>query len=323
MLLHGVSVVEQAVPPVGVGVVAPLVASVDGLADYPGTLGVLGLVVHAGEEFHHIFVGVEDIVGTFGCHTELVDGVNRPVTGRFIIRGSGRFLPSEAAAVTYGGLALGPGAFLGSDQNHAECCTGSVNCGRGGILDDGNGFHVVGVHTVDVSHGAVDEHERGRSVDGSEASDVQRARASGITGRCGDVQARDGTLEHGGQGVGGTVLQFLSLHSGHGSGEVHLFLGTVTDDDGLFEYHVIFCQRDVHHVLPGGNTHALGGVTEAGENEYDVAGRNAECPASVGIRDRSRGRAFQNDSYAGQRLVCAVENLSGYCTVLGLQSHAG
>ena len=201
VLLRGTLVVVQHVPPVVVAVVDPLLAPVARVFHHPGAVGVLGLVVDAGQELLHVIVGVVDVQAAVVGFPELVDGVDRPVAGVFVVgRGGGR-LPAHASAVSHGGFAFGGGSALGGDEDDSEggACTVDGRCR--GVFNDGDGFYVVGVDEFQVADGAVDEHQGAGAVDGGDAAHVDGGRAAGHAGRGGDVQSRHGTLQHVGQRV--------------------------------------------------------------------------------------------------------------------------
>ena len=187
------NVVVEFVPPVGVGVVLIVHAAlgVGSGGDDPRTLGILGLVVHAGEEFHHVLLGVVHIVGTLALVPELVDGVDGPVAPGFPFGGGGRHFDAPAAVVADGGLVFIYRTFLGGHQDDAIGCTGAVDGCRRCILDDGDGGHVLGVDAVDAAFDAVDEHEGITAVDGGVASDVQRTGGTGVAAGSGDVESGD------------------------------------------------------------------------------------------------------------------------------------
>jgi hypothetical protein len=115
---------------------------------------------------------------------------------------------------------------------------------------------LIGVDLAERAFDAVDEHERLRAVERTDASDaddrVVTARDTGILHRlqAGEL-AREGVSQRGGR----RLEQILAAHVGDGPRQGHLALLAITDDDQLFEHLGIRFQDDIqgsgcrHHFL--------------------------------------------------------------------------
>ena len=307
----GMHVIVHLVPPVGVGIILILAI----LDDHPGAFRILGLVVDTAEQFHHIFLRVVHVVGPLALVPELVEGVNRPVTGGFPIGGSGGHLHAPAAAVSHAGTFI-PGTVLGSDQDDTVSSAGAVYGGGRGVLDHGDGGHVLRIDAVDAALHAVDEHQRVTAVDRGVAADVEAACGTGVAAGSRDVQARDRALQHSGKVVCRTVLQLLALHRRDGAGEVHFLLGTIAHDHGLLEGDVVLLESDVDSCLVRGNRNGFRSITEAGNDQDDFTGGNLEVEGSIHVRYGAGRRSFQDDAGAEDGKSFSVEHPSGYRPVL-------
>ena len=178
MRLRRASLPVQHIPPVVISVIHPLPSSVPDDFHRPRAARILGLVVHTGKKLVHIFISVLNIILTTVGLPEFVDRIHRPVTPVFIVGRGSRLFPAETPAVPYGGLAVPVGSGLGSDKDHTECGTSSVDCGGRGILDNGDRSHIIRIKPVEVTgvtgH-TVDNDQRIRRIDGIDASDINGA----------------------------------------------------------------------------------------------------------------------------------------------------
>ena len=312
VLLDRMPVVVQLVVPVRVAVVHPLLAAVADLLHDPGTLRILRHVVHAGQEFGHVVLGVGRVVLAGVGRPELVHGVHRPIAAGLEVGGDRRLLPSQPAAVADGGLAALVRAGLGGDEDDAVGGAGAVDGGGRSVLDHGNAGHVIGIHAAHVGLHAVHEDQRVRRIDGGDTPDVQGTGGTRITGRSGDVQARYRALEHVRQVVRGTVFQVLGVHGGDGAGEVHLLLDAVAHDHGLIQKHGVFLQGDVHRPLPGGDTDGLGDITQTGDFQRHLVRGDAEGEGSVGGGHVTGRRTGDEHGRSDQGLLPRVQDCSGH-----------
>ncbi len=312
VLLDRMPVVVQLVVPVRVAIVHPLLAAVADLFHDPGTLRILRHVVHAGQEFGHVVLGVGRVVLAGVGRPELVHGVHGPVAAGLEVGGDRRLLPAHAAAVADGGLAALVRTGLGGDEDDAVCGARTINGGGRGILDHGDILHVIGVHPAHVGFHAVHEDERISRVDRGDTADVQGTGGTRITGSRGDVQARDRALEHVREIVGGTVFQVLGVHGGDGAGEVHLLLDAVAHDHGLFQEHGVLLESDAYRPLPGGDAHGLGDIPQAGDFQRHLFRGDAEGEGSVGRGHVTGCRSGDEHGRADEGLLPRVQDCSGH-----------
>ncbi len=316
VLLDRMAVVVQLVVPVRIGIVDPLVAAVADLLHDPGAFGILRHVVHAGQHLGHVVGGVVGVVLAGVGRPELVHGIDGPVAAGLEVGGDRRLFPAHAAAVTDRGLATLFGTGLGRHENDAVRSAGTVDGGGRGILDHGNALHIGGIHAGEVTFGTVDEDQRVGRVDGGDTADVQASGGARVTGRGGDVQARDRTLEHVRQVVRGTVLEFLGIHRRDGAGEVHLLLDAVAHDHGFLQHHVVLLEGDGDPSLTGRDADGLGGVAQAGDFQRHFFGRDAEREGSVGGRHFSGRGSGEDDGGADDGLLSGVQDRAGHDPVL-------
>ena len=312
VLLDRVTVVVQFVVPVRVAVVHPLLAAVAVFLHDPGTFGILRHVVHAGQEFGHVVLGVGRVVLAGVGRPELVHGVDGPVAAGLEVGRNRRLFPAEAAAVADRGLAALVAAGLGGDENHTVGGARAVDGGGGGVLDHGDAFHVIGVHPAHVGLHAVHEDERVGGVDGGDAADVQGTGGTRVTRRDGDVQARDRTLEHVREVVRGTVFQFLGVHRGDGAGEVHLLLDAVAHDHGFLEELIVLLEGNAHRLLSRRDDEGPGGIAQTGDFQCHLAGGDTEGEGSVGGGHVAGRRTGDHDGRTDQGLLPGVQDCSGH-----------
>ena len=323
LLNHRVLVVVKLMVPVRIGIVNPLLAAVAHLFHHPGTGGILRLVVHTGQQFGHVVGGVVGVVLAGIGSPELVHRINRPVTAGFKVRRDRGLFPAPAAGIAHLGLSALVRSSLGGHQNHAVGGTGAVDGGGRCILNHGDVLHVGGVHAGKVSLGAVDEHQRIGRVDGGDTADVQGTGAAGITGRGGNVKAGNRTLKHVGEVVRGTVGQFLGVHGGHGTGEVHLLLDTVTHHHRLFQHHLVLLKDHIHAALGSGDIHLCGHITQAGYLKGNLGIGHTDGESTVGPGHVGIVGAGDHDNGAHHRRAARILDDAGDNPVLGTQGPEG
>ena len=313
-----VYVIVQFMPPVGVGIVLILAV----LDDDPGTFRVLGLIVDTAQEFHHVFLRVVHIIGTLALVPELVQGVHGPVTRGFPVGGGSGHFHTPAAAVTHPG-ALVRLAALGGDKNDTVSGAGTVNGCGGRILDDGDGCNILGIDAVEAALDAVDKDQRLTAVDGGVTTDVEGTGRTGITTGRGDVQARNRSLQHGGQIMGGTVFQLGTLHGSHGAGEIHFFLNAVTDHHCLFQHHVVLLEDYIHAALGRGDVYLSGYITQAGYLEGNLPVVHTDGEGTVHSGHCGIVGTGDHDDSAHHRCAARILDDARDNPVLGIQGPEG
>ena len=166
------------VPPVVVSVVYPLLTAVSFFFHYPRTVGILCLIVYTGKQLLHVVICIVYVQSTRIGFPELVDGVNRPVSGCFIIGRSSRSFPSEASAISNCSFSFLFVTRFGSNQYHTEGCSCTVYCSCRSVFDYRNRFHIIRVNAVQIALRSIDKNQRTGSVDRSGTTHVDAWRAA-------------------------------------------------------------------------------------------------------------------------------------------------
>ena len=148
-------------------------------------------------------------------------------------------------------LEYDPGAevfrtFLRGDEDHAVRRAGTVDARRRGILEERNGFDVVGIQPGHFADYAVDQHDRVvRLVDRRSAADQE----FGVCARCrigrGDPHAGDASLQGVADRIDGDTLQEMPVEFADGRSHRPARLRAVSDHHHVLEYGFVFLQYDV------------------------------------------------------------------------------
>ena len=161
------------VVPVSIVIVCPALLTVAFGLNGPGTEWILGFVVYTSEELHHVVVVILDVlVATVGSLPECIYSVNRPVALGDEVGGCSRFFPTGTTIETHCSHTVFSLTTLGCYKNNTVGSASTVDGRSGSVLDNGDGFHVVGVYHVDVADSAVDKDEWATAVDRRLAADV-------------------------------------------------------------------------------------------------------------------------------------------------------
>ena len=188
-----------------------------------------------------LVVGVLDTVAVVGLSAGLVE--LEPFVQAEGLREFVEDLGGDIGIIGHAQAAGDAGALLGRDEDDAVRTAGTVDSGGCTILQDGDGFDVLG---GDVAEGSaddtVDDHERGvAAVDGGRATDLVTGSVTAGVGV--DVQTGDLTDDEG-HGVRGGLVELFGLYADDGGGDLFLVERTVTDDDGLIDHLGIFLEGD-------------------------------------------------------------------------------
>ena len=133
---------------------------------------------------------------------------------------------------------------LGGDDDHAAVGLRTVHTGRAGVLEDGDGLHVVGI--VGATDDTVNHVERFlRSVQGGSATDADGRLGTGTAAVLHHGHTGHLALEHVTDVVADHVLELVGGHRGHGAGNLATGLGAVTHHDDLVDQLGIHIKRDV------------------------------------------------------------------------------
>ena len=184
------------VPPVVVSVVYPLLTAVSFFFHYPRTVGILCLIVYAGKQLLHVVICIVYVQSSRVGFPELIDSVNRPVSGCFIIGRSGRSFPSEASAISNCSFSFLFVTRFGSNQYHTEGGSCTIYCSCRSVFDYGNRFYVVRINAVQIAYRSIDKNQRTGSVDRSGTTHVDAWRTARHTRRSSDVKSGYRTLQH-------------------------------------------------------------------------------------------------------------------------------
>ena len=190
----------------------------------------------------------EDVVGRHEVRTlEPLGGGH--VTG--ILDGGGHF-------------ALG---VAGGDDDNAVSTAGTVDGGRGTVLQHVDGLDVLRGHGREGSRDTVHKDERrGRAVQGGSTTEHHGGGSGRVSGRNGDLEAGDLALDELTGIDHGALDELIRLHALHGGRDVGFFLGTVADGHSFLQERNRLLE---HHVDDGavadGLFHVL--IADAGELE--------------------------------------------------------
>ncbi len=108
---------------------------------------------------------------------------------------------------------------------------------------------------------------------------------------------------------GGTILQVLASHSGDRTGQVHLFLRAVTDNDCLLKHRGIVIHEYPDGVFPGADPHLPCVIAKAGDLHVCVLVPDVQREASVLIGGCAGVRPCE-DCSSDDRLVVGIEHNS-------------
>ena len=320
VLLDRMAVVKQHMPPVIISVIQPLIFPISGFPDHPGALRILRGIIDTEQQLLHVVVIVLQVLARTGSRPEFIDGIDRPIAPGLIIGRSGRPFPAHTTAIRHNRIPFFVLTGFGRNENNTPCATGTVNSRSRCIFDDRDALHIIGIDHTHITLNTIDEHKRVTTIDGRITTDVQRSGRTRLSlGRC-DIQTGNLALQHIGQVVRCAVLQFLGLDRRNRTGQVHLFLGTVTHHDGLLQDHVVLLHRNVHRTLASADLDTLCHIAEAREIQDGITGRDTEGPGSIHSGHRAIGGAIHDHPDTGDRLPRSIDDLSGYRT--GLRSQA-
>src|SRR5690606_30946271 len=189
ILLHGITVTQGFLSPVGIACIGPLVGGVVGVNENIGFAGIgivgtdgrfvifikliIGRSIYPNVGLVHVRHPLHDVHG-LELHYGLVDGI---IHGERNLR-TGVFFPA-----------------FGGDQDDPEGRAGTVNCSRRCVFENGDTFDVVGVNLVDVHGDIVYQNQGTPSVDRSISTYVKGRTAPQGTAGLGNIEIGDGALQ--------------------------------------------------------------------------------------------------------------------------------
>ena len=190
-------------------------------------------------------------------------------------------------------------ALLGGDQDNAVGSAGAVDGGGGSVLENGNLLNVTGIQVGQGAFDSVDDHQRIVVVHGVVTTDVHGRNAARSGTSLLDDETGGGTLETFQHVVDGLAFQFFGGDGGHGAGEVHLLLHTVTHYHGVVQKEAGLFQGDVN-LRAAGHVHLLGLVADGREDQHRT-GRGLDGVKSVNVGHCTLRGAFDHDRSANDR----------------------
>ena len=225
-----------------------------------------------------------------------------------------RLLEAHVGVEGDGGLLLADLALAGGHEYDAVGGAGTVDGGGSRILEDVDGLDIGRVEVIQIAAGhTVDDDERVGVAVGAETADGDVVAGTRHTAGLDDIHTRDRAVESA-EGVGGVLL--LDVFTGNinsGTREEFLLLGTITDDDGLFEHLVVFLERDDHALGSGDGDRR---VADAGDFELS-ARRDLDAEFTIQVSRCTRVCAGDHDGGADDRLLAGINHLTADGTILG------
>ena len=165
-------------------------------------------------------------------------------------------------------------AVLGGDHHNTVCTSGTVDGGGGSVLQNLDALDVGGVDEVGVVahlHTVHDIKRRGVAIDGTHTTDADGRLAVRSTVLLGDHHTSCRALEgHGDVGRHPLHHGFL-VDSGHGTGDVALPHGTITNDHDILEHGVVVLQDDLE-VVPSIHSNTLRKISHIGDIKCCIRG---------------------------------------------------
>ena len=237
-----------------------------------------------------------------------------------IERGVGEGGNTPLATVGDGSLGV-VGTALGGDVDDTVRSTGTVDGGRGRILQDADALDIVRVHVHHSGAGGrntVDHVERSRA--GLEGADTVEGHAHRVI-TCDTGIGQDGQTGHlalelveGGGRRG--VLDGLGVHGRNGTHDgADLLGGTIAHGDGLLKDLSVVLEDEVDDRSSVDGSRSL--LVADGGNHQRAIGRDGKRIGSVRERSRTHGSAsLEHDSRTGNRVAITVRNGTGHPDVL-------
>ena len=293
-----------------------------------GDLVDLLLPVGIGEDAGHAEVGLGGGVGTVEAADQVGDALG---VKHLLVLGDG----VDGSREVDGHLrqrAAGLGTLLRGDHDDAVGGAGTVDGGRGRVLQDGEALDVFRVdgrervgHAGDavVGHRQAVDHVQRRvgGVDGGAAADADGRAGTRHTVTGGDHDARALAAEEVGRGGDDALVDLIGLDRGDGTGEVALLHGAVADDHDLVQEMGVLCEGDRRGHFRG--LEDLGRIADAADLDQGIAARNVEHEVAVNARGRAVRRALLHDGgpdhgsqgvdYDSFNLIPALGEYRGAC----------
>ena len=254
--------------------------------------------------------------GSEVCSQAQLRGERSPLIGSQYIGKLGHGGGSNQSVVIH--LGCSPSALFGGDQDDPGGTPGAINGSRGSILQHVHGFDVVGIHIVQRSADhTVDDHQRlGIRSHGAQTPQAQVVALVGVTSCLGDGKAGDLALHQLG-GIGYlTLVEIFRFHTGHRTGDLFLFLGTITDHHDFVQGLDILDHGNVNGCLAS-HRDGLGGIANRRKYQDCVGTRNGYTVISVHIGHGTLGGTLDHNVYTGNGALQIGAHCTGHCSFLG------
>ena len=211
---------------------------------------------------------------------------------------------------------------LGSNENHTESSTGTIDRGRSGILQDGDALNILGVQVRNILHGNTIHHDKRAGIltvgQRTQTTDLKGRGTTDTTIVVHNGQAGNGTLEGLAQIGDRTGLKGPAhINRRDGTRQVDLLLRTITDDHDFIKELVVF-GKDNAKVRTGGDR--LGSITDAG-NVQRRSGGSLDSEVTLSVRHGTRHRSFHDNAGTRNGIALGIHNRTG-STVLCIRSKA-
>ena len=299
---------EEIMIPVEIGIV-PIRTVV--LQHYPGTVGMLGLVVAALIQHLHLLGRIVGKVGSILRVVGLVDQAHLIVTRGHIVGRCRILRPTEPAVEAYRSFAGLVGTRLCRNKYNTFRRGSTIDGGSRSIFQNRNRLDVVGVDHIQLGHHTVDHNQRGIGRrDRRYTADIHIVTTAGTPRLHRQVQRRIGTLQGHGHVTYGAGVNLLGRNGSHGSRQVHLLLGTVAHHNHLVEQLVGIFHLDKDKVLAV-DRNSLFFIADRSDLEGRIGGYVFHSKSSVHI-GRTPDRGSGNLDYGPDNgLVILVDHLTG------------
>ena len=190
MLPSRTGIIKQTIIPVEVTVI--FIFSI--LFYYPWTRRIFHLVIATNPQFMIILLGIMCIGDALICFVEHIIDTGRIITTCLKVRRSCRITKTETTVIADIGLAYL--SILGCNQNNSISSTGTIYSSSRSILQNTDGFYVIGIHLIYISLDSINNSQRCCiRTDRIDATDIEIPPLSGASRTKVYVHIRYGTLQ--------------------------------------------------------------------------------------------------------------------------------
>ena len=192
------------------------------------------------------------------------------------------------------------------DEHDTEGSPGTINGRRGSILQDSNRFNITGIQEIRIAGCAINHNQRASTScsDRGRSTDIVFGTSDGFPVRHINIQARNHSLQSTGKGRHRQILHGFATEALHTTGQIDLFLHTVTHDHHLFELSDIVFQDKIQPRcrLPGY------GFISNQKGIHPVAIGHTHTIVSVQVGRRALRSAVDHHGRPDKRLSVAIHH---------------